>query len=165
VRTLVPIALDDPIVVDLIARYVDEVVTREAAAGRSLDLSLAPGTAADAHPDQMTPPRGAFFVVHDESGPVACGGVRVEAPGDGEIKRMYVVPSARGRGIARFLLGELERTALELGCTRVRLDTRSVLNEARALYASAGYVEVERYNDNPFAQHWFMKQLAAEPST
>jgi GNAT superfamily N-acetyltransferase len=160
-RTLVAIALDDPIVVALIARYATEVVARETAAGRALDLSLASGTAAEARPDQMIPPHGAFFLVHDESGPVACGGVRVEAPGEGEIKRMYVIPSARGRGIARFLLGELERTALELGCTRVRLDTRSVLTEARSLYASVGYVEVERYNDNPFAQHWFTKQLAA----
>lgn len=45
----------------------------------------------------------------------------------------------------------------DMGCTGVRPDTRSVLTEARALYASAGYVEVERYNDNPFTQHWFVK--------
>jgi GNAT superfamily N-acetyltransferase len=159
VRTLVPIALDDPIVVDLIARYADEVLAREGEAGRAIDLTKAAGTAAEAKPDQMTPPHGAFFIVDDGTGPVACGGVRVESTGDGEIKRMYVVPSARGKGVARFLLGELERTARELGCTRVRLDTRSVLSEARALYSSAGYVEVERYNDNPFAQDWFMKQL------
>jgi hypothetical protein len=57
------------------------------------------------------------------------------------------------------LLAALEAAAVDMGCHRAQLDTRSVLVEARAMYLAAGYNEVERYNDNPFAQHWFSKNL------
>ncbi len=70
---------------------------------------------------------------------MACGGLRPLAPGVGEIKRMFVTASARGRGHARALLAELERLAADGGCERVRLFTTEVLREARALYSTSGY--------------------------
>lgn len=76
-----------------------------------------------------------------------------------EVKRMWVAPAARGRGIARALLAELERRAGAAGRLRVVLDTNGALVEAIALYRRAGYTPIERYNDNPYAQHWFAKDL------
>ena len=157
--TFVPIGFDDPSVVALINEYRNEVVGRESAGGRELDMSKMLGTSADATSDQMAPPNGVFLGVFVGDLLVGGGGVRVTAQGECEVKRMYVQPGVRGAGIARSLLGRLEAEAVALGCTVARLDTRSVLTEARALYTSSGYVEVDRYNDNPFAQHWFEKQL------
>jgi len=57
------------------------------------------------------------------------------------------------------VLEHLEHEGRSLGCTMVRLDTNSVLTEAIAIYRSAGYLPIERYNDNPFARCWFEKQL------
>jgi ribosomal protein S18 acetylase RimI-like enzyme len=72
---------------------------------------------------------------------------------------MWVAETARGLGIGRRLLGELERLAREHGAAAVRLDTNRALTEAITMYRSAGYVEVPRFNDEPFAHHWFLKSL------
>ena len=150
---------DDSAVVELLTTYRNEVSEREADAGRSLDMSMMTGTAADATADQMVPPNGVFLGVFRDGVLIGCGGVRATGDHACEIKRMFVVASARGGGIARALLSRLEAEGAGLGCRLARLDTRTVLTEARALYLSAGYVEVDRYNDNPFAQHWFEKPL------
>jgi ribosomal protein S18 acetylase RimI-like enzyme len=73
---------------------------------------------------------------------------------------MWVADSVRGLGIGHRLLAELERRAAAHGARAVRLDTNRHLVEAIALYRSAGYVEVPRFNDEPFAHHWFEKPLA-----
>jgi GNAT superfamily N-acetyltransferase len=116
-----------------------------------------PASWVDAH--ELEPPRGAFLVAFDGDAAVACGGVRTLAPGLGEVKRMYVVPTARRRGIARRLLSSLEELAATLGHERVRLDTSAVQPEALALYHACGYVEIGDYNGNAFATHWFEKRL------
>jgi ribosomal protein S18 acetylase RimI-like enzyme len=72
---------------------------------------------------------------------------------------MWVAPAARGLGLGRRLLRELERLARETGARTIRLDTNRVLNEAIRLYRSAGYQEVPRFNDEPYAHHWFEKAL------
>jgi len=72
---------------------------------------------------------------------------------------MWVAPAARGLGLGRRLLRELERLARETGARTIRLDTNRVLNEAIRLYRSAGYQEVPRFNDEPYAHHWFEKPL------
>ena len=72
---------------------------------------------------------------------------------------MYVVPDARGRGLARRLLAAIEDAARELGYERVRLDTGASQPHARALYESAGYHEVPDYNDNPYAAYHAEKLL------
>ena len=72
---------------------------------------------------------------------------------------MWVAEPARGLGIARRLLGELEADAVRSGAKTARLETNETLTEAIAMYRSAGYVEVAPFNDEPFAHHWFAKQL------
>ena len=77
-----------------------------------------------------------------------------------KIKRMYVRPAARSRGMAAALLAALESTALSLGYAAVRLDTGPKQVHAQRLYRAAGYVDVPPYNDNPFACFWGEKRLA-----
>ena len=79
--------------------------------------------------------------------------------GVGEIKRMWVSPDARGMGVARRILARLEQAARENGWTLVRLDTNRTLAEAQLMYRKAGYREIPRYNDNPYADYWFEKEL------
>ena len=72
---------------------------------------------------------------------------------------MWLAPAARGLGLGRRLLAELEACALAGGAHSARLETSAVLTEALALYRSAGWVEVQAFNDEPFADHWFEKAL------
>lgn len=102
------------------------------------------------------------MIGRDAGQPVACGGVRLVEPQVGELKRMYVVPAARRRGIARALLHHLEHEARALGATRLRLETGLHQPEAIALYASAGYADAEpfgHYAGAPLARH-LAKNLA-----
>ena len=72
---------------------------------------------------------------------------------------MWIAPAARGAGVARRLLGELERTAREAGAVVLRLETNRALSEAIALYKRSGYAEVKAFNTEPYAHHWFEKTL------
>ncbi len=95
---------------------------------------------------------------------VAGGGVRRLAPGLAEVKRMYVTPAHRGRGLAGALLGALEDQAADLGCSAVRLDT-GLQPRALTLYRRAGYRAIDPYNDNPYAVFWGEKALAGGPGS
>jgi GNAT superfamily N-acetyltransferase len=110
-------------------------------------------------PDELRPPTGAYCVGFDGDVAVAGGGLRRLGQGVAEIKRMYVVPEARSRGLAAALLRTLEDAARELGYARVRLDTGPKQVHAQRLYRRTGYVEIEPYNDNPFACFWGEKWL------
>jgi ribosomal protein S18 acetylase RimI-like enzyme len=110
-------------------------------------------------PALFVPPAGVFLVVDLDGAPVGCGGVRMIAPGRGEIKHLWMRPAARGSGLGRALLVELESRAAQLGATEIVLDTNERLEAAQSLYRSSGYVDVEPYNDNPNATHWFRKEL------
>jgi DNA-binding MarR family transcriptional regulator/GNAT superfamily N-acetyltransferase len=110
-------------------------------------------------PDEMTPPNGCFILARIEGRVAGCGGLRRIGKHIGEVKRMWTAPEARTRGVARRVLRELERLALELGLKTLRLDTNRVLAEAQAMYRREGYREIARYNDNPYAHHWFEKKL------
>lgn len=120
------------------------------------------GSAADA--DEFDAPSGVFLVARLDGEAVGCGGLRTTTPGIGEIKRMWVAPSARGLGIAQRLLDALERHAVEQRLHAIRLDTNRTLVEARALYERNGYDEIPRYNDNAYAHHWYEKRLAIDRS-
>jgi len=111
-------------------------------------------------PEDYNPPRGRFFLAMDGDRVLACGGLVWIDDAIAEIKRMWVDPAARGRGLASRLLAFLEQTAAASGRTLVRLDTNPVLLEAIALYRKAGYRDIERYNDNPYAGAWFEKRVA-----
>lgn len=111
-------------------------------------------------PDELAPPAGCMLVARLFDDPVACGGIRALGRGVGEIKRMWVSPDVRGLGVGRRLLAELERAAIGRKLRIVRLDTNGSLAEALRLYRTSGYREIPRYNDNPYAQHWFEKALS-----
>lgn len=106
------------------------------------------------------PPRGSLVVARLFGEPVGCGALRTLEPRVGEIKRMWIAPGARGLGLGRRLLNELERIARRRGLRAIRLDTNDSLKEALRLYRSSGYREIGRYNDSPYAHHWFEKALS-----
>ena len=118
-----------------------------------------PSAGVTAEPHELTPPAGCFVVAYLDGEPVGCGGVKHLPGGPSDIKRMWVSPTARGLGLGRRLLAELEQRARDSGATVARLETNRVLVEAIALYRSAGYREVPAFNDEPFAHHWFEKPL------
>jgi len=91
--------------------------------------------------------------------PVGCGALKFHGDQPAELKRMWVAESTRGLGIGRRLLDELERHAADGGARVIRLETNRSLTEAISLYRSAGYREVAAFNDEPYAHHWFEKQL------
>lgn len=102
---------------------------------------------------------GVFLVFQEEGQELCCGAIRPLEAGVGEIKRMFTRPAARGRGLARDLLWELEQEARRLGFRRLVLDTAAPLAAALQLYRSQGYEEVPPYNRNPHATHWFARSL------
>jgi DNA-binding MarR family transcriptional regulator/GNAT superfamily N-acetyltransferase len=110
--------------------------------------------------DLLRAPAGAFIVMRSDQSAIGCGGVqRIDAT-TGEIKRMWIHPDWRGLGLGGRLLARLEGAAGELGRARVVLDTNESLDEAISMYQRAGYQSIERYNDNPYAHHWFAKDLS-----
>jgi ribosomal protein S18 acetylase RimI-like enzyme len=82
-----------------------------------------------------------------------------EAGGTALIKRMWLSPAVRGLGVGRRLLAALEEQAKAGGAHTIRLETNRVLTEAISLYRSTGYEEVEAFNDEAYAHHWFAKRL------
>jgi DNA-binding MarR family transcriptional regulator/GNAT superfamily N-acetyltransferase len=129
---------------------------------RRANSRLDPATLIAAKPHELRPPAGLLLLAYLRSEPIGCGAVKHHADGPSEIKRMWVAETARGLGIGRRLLAELEASAARSGATRTRLETNRTLTEAITLYRSAGYVEVAAFNDEPFADHWFEKRLVRE---
>lgn len=129
---------------------------------RRSNSCLDPATLIAAKPHELRPPAGLLLVAYLHSEPVGCGAVKHHADAPSEIKRMWVAETARGLGIGRRLLAELEASAARSGATRARLETNRRLTEAISLYRSADYVEVAAFNDEPFADHWFEKRLVRE---
>jgi GNAT superfamily N-acetyltransferase len=110
---------------------------------------------------EMTPPNGFFLIARSSGEPIGCAAlVRLDAE-TAEVKRMWTAPSARGQGLARRMLRELDRMARGEGYRKLVLDTNRILREAQALYRSEGFIETARYNDNPYADFWFEKNLLA----
>jgi GNAT superfamily N-acetyltransferase len=116
-------------------------------------------------PQEIADSRGAFVIARVAGQAVGCGAVRPLGPGVEEVKRMFVVPAFRGRGIARAILGALEAAAGRLGFGTLRLETGTRQPEAIALYESAGYARIPPYGEyvgDPFSV-CFEKHLLAEP--
>ena len=122
-----------------------------------------PGRSISVDADELTAPEGLLLLARLDGDPIGCGALKFHDDEPAEIKRMWVDPSARGLGLGRRLLEELEERARERGVTRVRLETNGALTEAIGLYRSAGYEEVDPFNDEPYAHHWFEKRLEAPP--
>jgi DNA-binding MarR family transcriptional regulator/predicted GNAT family acetyltransferase len=110
--------------------------------------------------EDMAPPSGLFVIARLDGEAVACGGFKRIDTTTAEIKRVWTAPSARGMGVARRVLRTLEAAAHKGGLKTLRLDTNRALTEAHALYRREGYREIARFSDNPYADHWFEKQLS-----
>jgi ribosomal protein S18 acetylase RimI-like enzyme len=110
--------------------------------------------------DELVEPAGLLLLARLRGQAIGCGALKLHGDDPAEIKRMWVDREARGLGLGRRLLAELERHASARGVRVVRLETNGALAEAIGLYRSAGYREVEPFNDEPYAHHWFEKDLA-----
>lgn len=107
----------------------------------------------------MIRPRGAFLVAMSDGLPVGCVGLKGGGSEIAEIKRLWICPSARGLGLARRLMAAAEAAARDLSIRTLRLDTNRALPEASKLYRATGWTEIERFNDDPYAELFFEKQL------
>lgn len=116
---------------------------------------------------EVTPPNGDFCIVSEVATgeTIGFGAVHVVEPGVVEIKRMWLRPDVRGRGLGKFLLKHLENRARALGGRRVILGVNAELVEACGLYRASGYEPVERFEDNPHITHFFGKQLVRDEPT
>jgi DNA-binding MarR family transcriptional regulator/GNAT superfamily N-acetyltransferase len=122
------------------------------------DGGFDPGLSTAPDPQVFAPPAGALLVAYSREQPVGCGGLRYEGAA-ADVKRMWVAPAMRGLGLGRRLLRELERHAAAAGAAVVRLETNRALTEAIGLYRREGFAEVEPFNDERYADHWFAKRL------
>ena len=132
---------------------------------RRFDTGFDPAVSRRADAGEMRAPAGAFLVAKLRDEPVGCGGLKFHRDQPAEIKRMWVAPTARGLGVGRRLLDDLERRAAANGCQVVQLDTNATLVEAIGMYRAAGYREVAAFNDEPYANHWFEKRLGPRKQT
>jgi len=113
------------------------------------------------HPDpaRFVVPDGVFLVVREFGDALGCGGIRRLENARFEVKHLWLRPLARGRGLGRALLNELEKRAKRLGATELVLDTNASLEAAGELYRTSGYEGIDAYNDNPNATDWYRKAL------
>jgi len=109
--------------------------------------------------DDFRGPGGAVVLGTVEGSPVGCAGLRPLGQATLELKHFFLVPEVRGQGLGRRMLAGVEEVARMLGARRILLDTAAALREAAALYRSAGYEDVPRFNDNPHAVAWFGRDL------
>lgn len=135
-----------------LAAYYAELAARFTA-GFDVALSCDPEAAA------MVRPRGVFLLAVADGMPVGCVGLKGSGGPLAEIKRLWIAPAARGIGLARRLRQAAETAARDLGIRTLRLDTNSALPEALALYRRLGWVEIDRFNDDPYPDHFFEKAL------
>jgi DNA-binding MarR family transcriptional regulator/GNAT superfamily N-acetyltransferase len=150
---ITPIDPEHPDAQYCLAEYVAELNRRST---RGFD----PSVGATALPHEVRPPAGQFFVAYLQGEPIGCGAVKHHANAPAEIKRMWIAPQARGLGLGRRLLDTLEACAKAGGARVAHIETSAVLSEALSLYRSNGWIEVQPFNDEPFADHWLMKELA-----
>jgi DNA-binding MarR family transcriptional regulator/predicted GNAT family N-acyltransferase len=130
---------------------------------RRFESGFDPQRSISADAPELRRPAGLLLVATLASEPVGCGALKFHDGQPTEIKRMWVAESARGLGLGRRLLGELEAHAVRNATTAiVHLETNGSLTEAIALYRSSGYVEVDAFNDEPYAHHWFQKRLVPQ---
>lgn len=154
--TTVPIRPDTAEAALLLREYLAEMVRRwhrRPEEPGEVDAALA-----ESPSDDLVPPTGLLLAAHHGGRLAGCAGLRWR-PGWAELTRVYVRPAHRGAGGGSALLAAVEQAARTAGADRIRLDTRTDLVEARALYARHGYAEIPAYNDDRYAQHWFEKPL------
>lgn len=119
---------------------------------------------------KFMPPKGRLLLGYEDDQPTGIACLKLLTDGIGEIKRMYVRPAARHRGVARALLNRLLEEARQIGYERVRLDSARFMRDAHRLYRSAGFHEIQAYEGSEipkdFQDHWiFMEMKLAEPGS
>lgn len=122
---------------------------------KGFDVSLS----RDPDAGDMIRPRGVFLVAMSDGLPIGCVGLKGGGGEVAEIKRLWVAPSARGLGLAKRLMAAAEAAARDLSIAVLRLDTNSALPEAQRLYRRSGWREIDRFNDDPYPDTFFEKQL------
>jgi GNAT superfamily N-acetyltransferase len=132
---------DDAVAQSLVARVQQEYVERYGGPDEAV-----------VDPAEFLPPRGLFLVAEVDGVPAACGAWRALPTGEAEIKRVYVEPAFRRRGLAQIVVAALERSARAAGHGAVVLNTGRKQPEALALYADLGYVPVPGYGIYACAQ-------------
>jgi|SRR5215471_5432464 len=143
---------------DLDARYCLRSYFEEL--GRRFDTGFDPAQSISASDEEMTLPNGLLLVAHVLGAAVGCGALKLHSDTRiAEVKRMWVASDVRGRGLGRRLLEQLSAEAASRGMTILRLETNRSLSEAKHLYETSGFVEVEPFNNEPYAHHWFQKDL------
>jgi DNA-binding MarR family transcriptional regulator/GNAT superfamily N-acetyltransferase len=130
---------------------------------RRFDTGFDPELSNPAADAETSPPAGFFLVASLRGEPVGCGAVKFHGTEPAEIKRMWVSEGVRGLGLGRRMLAELESRARAHGARAARLETNRSLAEAIALYRKSGYREVAAFNAEPYAHHWFEKELETGP--
>jgi DNA-binding MarR family transcriptional regulator/GNAT superfamily N-acetyltransferase len=128
---------------------------------RRFDTGFDPARSISALDEEMRPPAGLFLVATLHGDPIGSGALKFHGKKPVELKRMWVAESARGLGVGRLLLTELENQAARRGARGIRLETNKTLVEAISLYRSTGYVEVAPFNHEPYAHHWFEKDIGS----
>jgi GNAT superfamily N-acetyltransferase len=128
--------------------------------GHRFDTGFDPAQSISASDGEMTLPNGMLLVARLLGAAVGCGALKLHTDTQiAEVKRMWVAPDVRGLGLGRRLLERLSGEAASRGMVILRLETNRALSEAKHLYESAGFVEVEPFNNEPYAHHWFQKDL------
>jgi GNAT superfamily N-acetyltransferase len=154
---------DLPAAAEVLRDYLGEMISRYY--GRPTDdAEINQHLGAGHDSDDLVEPTGVLLLAQRVDGdaqprPIGCVGLRRLDERTRELTRMFVRPEARGSGVATLLLAAAEQRARADGASVIRLNTRSDLVEARALYAKHGYQEIPRYGDDPLAEHWFEKKL------
>ena len=133
-------------------------LVREYAASLNVDLSFQNFDRELQHfTTEYAPPTGAFLLAEDSGQYVACIAVREFSAGVGEIKRLYVTPAARGRGLGRLLVERIIVVAREIGYGSLLLDTLPFMKEAQSLYLALGFKPTAPYRYNPVAGSAFLR--------
>jgi DNA-binding MarR family transcriptional regulator/N-acetylglutamate synthase-like GNAT family acetyltransferase len=153
--SMVRFAIEDPDSKD--ARWCFEQYFAELNA--RFDSGFDPALSLSADVRELTAPEGALIVTRLHGNPIGCVALKFHGESPAELKRMWVRPSARGLGLGRRLIAEAEQHARRQGVRVVRLETNRALIDAIELYRRTGYVEVEAFNAEPYAHHWFEKTL------
>jgi GNAT superfamily N-acetyltransferase len=156
--SMVAIGPDDPTSPDArwcLAHYFSEL-------GERFEEGFEPSRTLPVDSRDLIPPSGAFVLARFDGQPAGCGGLKTLSPGVGEIVRMWVDRAHRGLGVGARILDALEERATASGHHTLRLYTNRSLKEGQAMYRDRGYLEIARYNDDPYAHHWFEKRMTAD---
>ncbi|WP_436776686.1 GNAT family N-acetyltransferase [Yinghuangia sp. YIM S09857] len=127
--------------------------------GERFDTGFDPDRSLLPDAGELRSPKGVFVIARLRGVAIGCAGLKLPADAPAEIKRMWVAPQARGLGLGRRFLAELEERAVREGRDVLRLDTNKTLTAAIGLYRSFGFRDVPAFNDEPYAHHWFEKTI------